>query len=443
MVAAISRRWRSAATDQARRLRQLFARLAQINWIGPFRKAMNLLRGIDWPKLLHRLAVGLGYAAAALFGLTLVAMYCGGIYACYVLAQKTFSPDWKHIADIEAAKVFFPALIAVIGGPLLIWRVVTSQVQAAAARHQAQTAREGHYTDLFTKAVEQLGATREVKTYQEVDDGAGGKRREAVTATEPNLEVRLGAIYALERIAQDSKRDHWPIMEVLCAYVRNRANCGNPTPRPDDVEGTESFSNWLRMFSPPRDDIQAAITVIGRRDSSRIRYEKQKQLRLDFSNATLQKANFESGDFSDTIFDRTHLEWASFHGGTILAGSLFMEAQCDLAHFFDVDLRNVEIDGGSFNHAMFNGSNLQGVSLDGCDLRYTLLRGARVDGVSFFDTDLSLTIIDGPQLENTLGDSETILPPGVSTPTNWPKKKLTSEERVTWIKRSRTEVNHG
>src|SRR3982751_6161439 len=37
----------------------------------------------------------------------------------------------------------------------------------------------------------------------------------------PNLEVRLGAIYALERIPRDSERDHWPIMEVLCAYVRN------------------------------------------------------------------------------------------------------------------------------------------------------------------------------------------------------------------------------
>lgn len=33
----------------------------------------------------------------------------------------------------------------------------------------------------------------------------------------------LSGIYALERIAQDSKKDHWPIMEILTAYVRENA----------------------------------------------------------------------------------------------------------------------------------------------------------------------------------------------------------------------------
>ena len=68
-------------------------------------------------------------------------------------------------------------------------------------------AREEHYTTLFTAAVQQLGAMREVQ------EGVGRR-------TEANTEARLGAIYALERIAQDSERDHWSIMETLCAYVR-------------------------------------------------------------------------------------------------------------------------------------------------------------------------------------------------------------------------------
>lgn len=45
---------------------------------------------------------------------------------------------------------------------------------------------QGHITDRFTKAIEQLGKL----------DG-----------DRPNIEVRLGAIYALERIAIDSPRD--------------------------------------------------------------------------------------------------------------------------------------------------------------------------------------------------------------------------------------------
>ena len=61
---------------------------------------------------------------------------------------------------------------------------------------------QGHITDRFTKAIEQLGKL-------------DGER--------PNIEVRLGAIYALERIAIDSPRDQWTIMEILTAYVRQNA----------------------------------------------------------------------------------------------------------------------------------------------------------------------------------------------------------------------------
>ena len=65
-----------------------------------------------------------------------------------------------------------------------------------------QIMEQGHITDRYTKAIEQLGKLDNDK---------------------PNIEVRLGAIYALERIAHDSPRDHWTIMEVLTVYVRQNA----------------------------------------------------------------------------------------------------------------------------------------------------------------------------------------------------------------------------
>ena len=33
-----------------------------------------------------------------------------------------------------------------------------------------------------------------------------------------NIELRLGGIYALERIAQGSETDYWPVMEILTTY---------------------------------------------------------------------------------------------------------------------------------------------------------------------------------------------------------------------------------
>jgi hypothetical protein len=66
-----------------------------------------------------------------------------------------------------------------------------------------RVAQEAQITNRFTQAIGQLGA--------ELKDGT------------PNLEVRLGGIYALERIAHDSPKDHWTIMEILATYVRQNA----------------------------------------------------------------------------------------------------------------------------------------------------------------------------------------------------------------------------
>jgi hypothetical protein len=60
-----------------------------------------------------------------------------------------------------------------------------------------RVASEAQISNRFTQAIGQVGA--------ELKDG------------QPNLEVRLGGIYALERIARDSPRDHWSIIEVLTA----------------------------------------------------------------------------------------------------------------------------------------------------------------------------------------------------------------------------------
>jgi hypothetical protein len=65
------------------------------------------------------------------------------------------------------------------------------------ATKNLELAREGQIHDRFTNAIDQLA--------------------------DEQTPVRLGGIYALERISQDSPRDHWTIMEVLTAYVRDRS----------------------------------------------------------------------------------------------------------------------------------------------------------------------------------------------------------------------------
>ena len=66
--------------------------------------------------------------------------------------------------------------------------------------------REGQVTDRYTKAIGQLGSKK--------------------------LDVRIGGIYALERVARDSRRDHPTVMEVLAAFIREHSHEQWPVPEP-------------------------------------------------------------------------------------------------------------------------------------------------------------------------------------------------------------------
>src|SRR5215212_4920598 len=101
---------------------------------------------------------------------------------------------------------------ALLSGLYFTWRTV-------------QVNREGQITERFTRAIDQLG---KVESGQKL------------------FEIRIGGIYALERIARESEEDHGPIMEILTAYVRRNA----PWPSEEDHEGTEGTTEEQSPSSP-------------------------------------------------------------------------------------------------------------------------------------------------------------------------------------------------
>lgn len=84
----------------------------------------------------------------------------------------------------------------------------TSQETLRVNQKTLETTQQGQITERFSKAIEQLGSD--------------------------NLAIRLGGIYALERIARDSAYDHWTVMEVLTAYIRENAPW--PPKPPKDIQ---------------------------------------------------------------------------------------------------------------------------------------------------------------------------------------------------------------
>ncbi|HZC68165.1 MAG TPA: pentapeptide repeat-containing protein, partial [Nitrospirales bacterium] len=138
-----------------------------------------------------------------------------------------------------------------------------------------------------------------------------------------NLEVRLGGIYALERLARTSENDYWPIMEILTAFVRERASVAKIQPLKEPP---------LRLAP----DIQAALDVIGRR---RHTYQDGESQRLDLRGTDLRRANLAGAKLAGTILSEVRLEEAH------LAGINLEEAILRAAHLEHSNLADAKMQG--------------------------------------------------------------------------------------------------
>lgn len=234
--------------------------------------------------------------------------------------------------------------LVLLAGLYLTWRNV-------------RVTEEGKLTDRFSKAVEMLGSDK--------------------------LDVRLGGIYALERIARDSQHDHWTIMEILTAYVREHA-CKN--------EKIEERGDGKFLSKAPA-DIQAIVDVLGRRKW--VESEKLNQ-RINLVEAYLAHVSFEKGNFI-----RADLSWANLEGADLsyatlnkanllmaklpkaslreakLEGAILIAAEIENAFLVDANLKNARLENAKLQKTNLAGANLEGANLEGANLEGTNLRGAK------------------------------------------------------------------
>jgi Pentapeptide repeats (8 copies) len=184
------------------------------------------------------------------------------------------------------------------------------------SRRTFELTEQGQVTDRYTKAIEQLGSDQ--------------------------LDVRIGGIYALERVARDSARDHFTVMEVLAAFVVERSR--EQRPPSADAYGTRS-------------DVQAAIRVIGHRTG---RYDRRK-LRLQHANlndADLVFLNL-AAKLTDADLARANLYRANLSGADLtranLTGADLTEAKLTRDDFGPTDLTGADLTGAILTDAVITG----------------------------------------------------------------------------------------
>jgi hypothetical protein len=231
---------------------------------------------------------------------------------------------------------------------------------------QLQVNREGQITDRYTKAVDQLGHAE--------------------------LDVRLGGIYALERIARDSRADLATIGEVLSAFVRGHAPW--PPRLPGQYVATAPIHEVpeLQVRAP---DVQACLTVLGRGGfapsaSCRDRLDLHA---TDLRHAELRGAHLETADLRNA-----HLE------GAHLGGAHLELANLNHAHLDRAVLRRAHLQSANLAYARLVVARLEEARLEGANLMLADLGGAHLFRVHLEEahlvgTNLEVASMCGAYLE--------------------------------------------
>jgi len=207
-------------------------------------------------------------------------------------------------------------------------------------------------TERFSKAVEQLGSKK--------------------------LEIRLGGIYSLERIAKDSPDDHGTVMEVLASFIR-RKSC-----IPVEL-------NRERQIPI---DIQAALTVIGRRNSGNDKEYTINLRKADLTNADLRKAILCETDLGGGFLIGADLNGAILHNGKLFNANL------EWANLRKADLTNADLGRAILRHANLSEADLSGAILHHADLHHADLHHADLSQTFLFYKTLT-----GEELEKAIEET--------------------------------------
>ena len=248
---------------------------------------------------------------------------------------------------------------AVLIGVYLTWRTY-------------RLSREGQITDRFSKAIDHLDYARA-------------------------LDVRLGGIYALERIARDSERDHWPIMEVLTAYVRERAPRKDDDSRGSQDSSSENANPALSGKDETKivTDIQAILTVLGRREKY---YGRGEERRLNLERTDLRGADLVSAHMEGARLMGAYLG-AAYLGAANLQGADLQRAYLAGADLKAANLQGASLWGADLKAAYLAGANLAGANLAGADLKAAYLAGADLRGADLAGADLKAANLQRADLQ--------------------------------------------
>jgi Pentapeptide repeats (8 copies) len=191
--------------------------------------------------------------------------------------------------------------------------VIFTHEQNQTTARQLKIAQEGQVTDRYNAATTNLGSR--------------------------SSSIRLGGIYALQRLMQDSRREQPTVVAILCAFVRDA---------PTGVFAERHFPGRLPT------DTQTALTVVATRNTAH--------------------------DGPANVLD---LNFANLPGADLIGAHL------GGVHLISANLAGAHLNGAGLNGAQLNNANLAGAHLNGAHLKGAHLTSAYLKGADLTGAELT------------------------------------------------------
>jgi uncharacterized protein YjbI with pentapeptide repeats len=249
--------------------------------------------------------------------------------------------EGKDLAELENGSR--STLVQLFGGVALILTFVVTWLQIADTRKATdrtlQLTAAQQETERFTRAVEQLGSTRQ--------------------------EVRIGGIYGLQQAARDTPNRGEAVAHLMVAYLKShhrlRVNDtrlkGLDTRNELAQQGTAVVGPCESSAAPPWPDTQAALSVL-------LGIPSAARPRMDLIAVDLIGVRINGADFSGAMLTDASL------AGAKLAGARF-----DDALLSRTDLRRACLRQARFDHADVGFVDATGADFSGADLSTADLPG--------------------------------------------------------------------
>jgi uncharacterized protein YjbI with pentapeptide repeats len=254
--------------------------------------------------------------------------------------------------------------LAIIAGLFFTWR-------------QIRAGQEAQVSERYARCVEQLASER--------------------------VEVRVGGIEGLERIAYDSPSEFVPIVRMLSAFVVERSRAWRRPIGGDAIE-------LLPL------DLQVALSVLQRFRDHHLARRFQQSIALtgaDFHNADMSGIDLERFDLSHATFDGADLSNAwliatdiskSTFRETDLSEALVIGASAWSANFSRATLNGACLrDTFSGGHLDFSGASLVNADCEWSQFDSSDFRGANLTGAFLYGTTMGRSHLEGVDLRLTRG----------------------------------------